>query len=428
MLKMLWVTVMEAIKATKEKLNDEVPLIGFAGSPWTILCYCVQGQGSKNFDKAKELCFTQPVVAHSLLQKITDTTIAYLKAKVKAGVNAVQVFDSWGGMLSPTDYNEFSWQYIQQIIDAIKDETPVIVFGKGCWFALGDMAKSGASALGVDWTCSARNAHIKKMVTQMINEFGKDNYIVNLGHGILPNVPVENAKAFIDAVKEYQLKLWKYFFIPIGISIVTACLIGFLAYTLSDTIGSFLSRIWIWEFGKETFTYITNIIGGFLIVAIEQNLTPDLSKSFVENKVKEFAAKEEFLFVLKDKETHTVVGLIYLKELDWEKKQGELAYAIGYQLEDKFFAYIQNLQDTISAKLEEVDGKATFAEDIWKRPEGGGGRTRVIENGNVFEKGGVNISGVHGELPKSMQAYFGVEDADFLRLRIEFWFYIQRIP
>jgi len=220
--------VMEAIKATKEKLNDEVPLIGFAGSPWTILCYCVQGQGSKNFDKAKELCFTQPVVAHALLQKITDTTIAYLKAKVKAGVNAVQVFDSWGGMLSPTDYQEFSWQYIQQIVDALKDEAPVIVFGKGCWFALGDMSKSGASALGVDWTCSARNARylsggkitlqgnfdpsrlfsppaeIKKMVTQMINEFGKDNYIVNLGHGILPTVPLENAKAFIDAVKEYK--------------------------------------------------------------------------------------------------------------------------------------------------------------------------------------------------------------------------------
>ncbi|MBU2948149.1 uroporphyrinogen decarboxylase [Zobellia uliginosa] len=220
--------VMDAIKATKEKLDDEVPLIGFAGSPWTILCYCVQGQGSKTFDKAKELCFTQPVVAHELLQKITDTTIAYLKAKIKAGVNAVQVFDSWGGMLSPTDYNEFSWQYIQQIIDALKEETPVIVFGKGCCFALGDMAKSGAAALGVDWTCSARNARyltggkitlqgnfdparllsppseIKKMVTQMINEFGKDSYVVNLGHGILPNVPVENAKAFIDAVKEWR--------------------------------------------------------------------------------------------------------------------------------------------------------------------------------------------------------------------------------
>ena len=220
--------VMQAIKATKEKLNDEVPLIGFAGSPWTILCYCAQGQGSKTFDKAKELCFTQPIVAHELLQKITDTTIAYLKAKIKAGVDAVQVFDSWGGMLSPVDYQEFSWKYIQQIIDALKDEAPVIVFGKGCWFALGDMAKSGAAALGVDWTCSARNARyltggsiplqgnfdparllsppseIKKMVTQMIRDFGKDNYIANLGHGILPNIPVENAKAFIDAVKSYQ--------------------------------------------------------------------------------------------------------------------------------------------------------------------------------------------------------------------------------
>ena len=220
--------VMQAITMTKEKLNNEVPLIGFAGSPWTILCYCVQGQGSKTFDKAKEFCFTQPLAAHQLLQKITDTTIAYLKAKVRAGVNAVQVFDSWGGMLSPNDYQEFSWKYIQQIIDALKDEAPVIVFGKGCWFALGDMAKSGAAALGVDWTCSPKNARyltggnitlqgnfdparllsppseIKKMVTQMINEFGKDRYIANLGHGILPNIPLENAKAFIDAVKEYK--------------------------------------------------------------------------------------------------------------------------------------------------------------------------------------------------------------------------------
>lgn len=221
--------VMDAIKMTKENLNDEIPLIGFAGSPWTILCYCVQGQGSKNFDLAKGFCFTQPAAAHQLLQKITDTTIAYLKEKVKAGVNAVQVFDSWGGMLSPTDYQEFSFQYIQQIIDALKDEAPVIVFGKGCWFALNDMAKSGASALGVDWTCSARNARylsggkitlqgnfdpsrllsppteIKKMVHQMINEFGKDNYIVNLGHGILPNIPLENAGAFVAAVKEYTV-------------------------------------------------------------------------------------------------------------------------------------------------------------------------------------------------------------------------------
>jgi len=220
--------VMEAIKMTKEMLNDEVPLIGFAGSPWTVFCYCVQGQGSKNFDKAKEFCFTQPIAAHQLLQKITDTTIAYLKEKVKAGVNAVQIFDSWGGMLSPVDYQEFSWKYIQQIIDALHEEAPVIAFGKGCWFALEEMANSKASALGVDWTVSPKiarelthnkitlqgnmdpsrllspPAEIKKIVTQMIRDFGKDKYIVNLGHGILPNIPVENAKAFIDAVKEYK--------------------------------------------------------------------------------------------------------------------------------------------------------------------------------------------------------------------------------
>ncbi|MCD8432199.1 uroporphyrinogen decarboxylase [Tenacibaculum finnmarkense genomovar ulcerans] len=221
--------VMQAIKATKEKLNNEVPLIGFAGSPWTILCYVVQGQGSKNFDKAKEFCFTKPVLAHQLLSKITETTIAYLKAKVKAGVDAVQIFDSWGGMLSPTDYHEFSWQYINEIIEALKDDAPVIAFGKGCWFALDKMANSNASALGIDWTCSPKNARyltggnitlqgnfdpsrllsppaeIKKMVHQMINEFGKDKYIVNLGHGILPNIPLENAKAFVDAVKEYKV-------------------------------------------------------------------------------------------------------------------------------------------------------------------------------------------------------------------------------
>lgn len=220
--------VMQAIHLTKEKLQGEVPLIGFAGSPWTILCYCVQGQGSKSFDKAKAFSFSQPEAAHSLLQKITDITISYLKAKVQAGVDAVQVFDSWGGMLSPEDYQEYSWLYIQQIVDALKSETEVIVFGKGCWFALGEMAGSGASAIGVDWTCSARNARhlsggnitlqgnfdparllsppavIHEKVGQMIREFGKDRYIANLGHGILPNVPLENAKAFIDAVKNYK--------------------------------------------------------------------------------------------------------------------------------------------------------------------------------------------------------------------------------
>lgn len=222
--------VMEAIKVTKQMLDDEVPLIGFAGSPWTIFCYAVEGKGSKSFDTAKGFCFSKPEAAHALLQKITDTTIAYLKEKVKAGVNAVQIFDSWGGMLSPADYQEFSWQYINQIVEALSEVTEVIVFGKGCWFALGDMAKSKASALGVDWTCSPKNARlfagnditlqgnfdpsrllspiptIKKMVHEMIDEFGKDRLVVNLGHGILPNIPVEHAKAFIEAVKEYPTK------------------------------------------------------------------------------------------------------------------------------------------------------------------------------------------------------------------------------
>lgn len=220
--------VMEAIRMTLDKLDGQVPLIGFAGAPWTIFCYCVQGQGSKNFDAAKALCFTEPETAHALLQKITDTTIAYLKAKVRAGVHAVQLFDSWGGMLSPEDYREFSWTYMQQIVDALKDHAPVIVFAKGCWFALEEMAASGASALGVDWTVSPQVARklsggkitlqgnfdpsrllsppetIRKMVHEMIRGFGKDRYIANLGHGILPNIPLENAGAFIRAVQEYE--------------------------------------------------------------------------------------------------------------------------------------------------------------------------------------------------------------------------------
>ena len=219
--------VLDAITLTLEQLDGKVPLIGFAGSPWTLLCYSVQGSGSKTFDVAKAFCFSSPDAAHKLLQKITDTTIAYLKRKVAKGVHAVQLFDSWGGLLGPADYQEFSWYYLQQIVAALKPHIPVIVFGKGCWFALKEMSRSGASALGIDWTCSARNARylsggeitlqgnydparllspiptIKKDVKEMIAAFGKDRYIVNLGHGILPNIPVAHAQAFVDAVKEY---------------------------------------------------------------------------------------------------------------------------------------------------------------------------------------------------------------------------------
>lgn len=220
--------VFESIELTLQKLDNEIPLIGFAGSPWTILCYCIEGKGSKTFEIAKKFCFQNPEAAHLLLQKITDTTIAYLKRKVEKGVSAVQVFDSWGGMLSPEDYQIFSWQYIDQIVEALSPLTHVIAFGKGCWFALEDMTKSKVSALGVDWTIKpevARNLTnnsmtlqgnfdptrlysspetIKKMVTEMINRFGKDKYIVNLGHGILPDIPLENAEAFIRAVVDWK--------------------------------------------------------------------------------------------------------------------------------------------------------------------------------------------------------------------------------
>lgn len=220
--------VFDAIELTLQKLDNSIPLIGFAGSPWTILCYCVEGKGSKAFDIAKRFCFEQPEAAHLLLQKITDTTIAYLKRKVETGVSAVQVFDSWGGMLSPYDYQEFSWHYINQIVEALSPLTHVVVFGKGCWFALEEMTLSKASALGVDWTIRPEIARklvgenmtlqgnfdpsrlysspeiIKKMVTEMIDRFGTDRYIVNLGHGILPNIPLENAEAFIRAVVDYK--------------------------------------------------------------------------------------------------------------------------------------------------------------------------------------------------------------------------------
>ena len=220
--------VYDAIDITLQKLDNEIPLIGFAGSPWTLLCYCVEGKGSKSFDIAKSFCFTQPEAAHLLLQKITEVTIAYLKRKVKSGVSAVQIFDSWGGMLSPEDYQEFSWKYINQIVEALAPEAHVVVFAKGCWYALEEMTKSKVSALGVDWTITPELARkfthnsitlqgnfdparlhsspevIRKMVHEMIDRFGKDQYIANLGHGILPNIPVENAEAFIRAVVEWK--------------------------------------------------------------------------------------------------------------------------------------------------------------------------------------------------------------------------------
>ncbi len=219
--------VTDALSLTKKELNGRVPLIGFAGAPWTILCYMVEGKGSKTWDKAKQFAFVQPALAHQLLQKITNITIQYLKAQVKAGADTVQVFDSWAGSLSPADFKIFAQPYLLQIADALKEDAPVILFPKGTWHALSDLSKSSAAGIGIDWCIDPAMARaftnnsitlqgnfdpakllapipeIRKAVKEMIAAFGTQRYIANLGHGITPNVPVDHAKAFVDAVKEF---------------------------------------------------------------------------------------------------------------------------------------------------------------------------------------------------------------------------------
>ncbi len=220
--------VFEAIKLIKQELNGRVPLIGFAGAPWTLLCYMVQGKGSKTFDEAKAFCYQQPELAHQLLQMITDTSIAFLKGQVAAGADVVQIFDSWGGLLSKKDFETFSLKYIRQIVAALKDEIPTIIFAKGAWSSLPEMAATGAHGLGIDWCIEPQFARqlaggsvtlqgnfdpakllspipvIQKEAKEMLQAFGKGKHIANLGHGILPNVAVDHAKAFIDTVKEFR--------------------------------------------------------------------------------------------------------------------------------------------------------------------------------------------------------------------------------
>ena len=219
--------VLDALALTKKELAGRVPLIGFAGAPWTILCYMVEGRGSKTWDKAKQFAYTQPELAHALLQKITDITIDYLRAQVKAGADTVQVFDSWAGALSPEDFRTFAQPYLLQIADGVKDQAPVILFPKGSWYALKDLSHSSASGIGIDWSITPEFARsltnnsitlqgnfdpakllapvpkIRQWVKEMIEGFGTQCYIANLGHGITPNVPVDHARAFVDAVKEF---------------------------------------------------------------------------------------------------------------------------------------------------------------------------------------------------------------------------------
>ena len=220
-----------AIKLLKKELAGRVPVIGFAGAPWTLLAYMVEGSGSKTFSKAKKFLYTQPEAAHALLQKITDSTINYLRAQIDAGADIIQIFDSWAGILSPVQYAEFSHSYINLICDALKSShpnTPLTVFAKGAFFAMEAYSKTKCETIGLDWNMDiaisrkqvgesktlqgnmdpcllyADYKTIKKETEKMLREFGPTRHIANLGHGVYADVDKDKVKCFVDTVKEFR--------------------------------------------------------------------------------------------------------------------------------------------------------------------------------------------------------------------------------
>jgi uroporphyrinogen decarboxylase len=222
--------VIDAIKITKKELNGRVPLIGFAGAPWTIFAYMVEGSGSKTFSKARAMLYTQPEFSHRLLQMITDSTINYLKAQIEAGADLIQIFDSWAGILPPNHYEEFSLRYIQQICDAI-NEVPKTVFAKGAFFAREQMAKLNCETIGLDWNMGIAESRrmigdnktlqgnldpaalygspkeVEAATKLMLDQFGAGRHIANLGHGVYPDIDPEKVKVFIETVKSYSANI-----------------------------------------------------------------------------------------------------------------------------------------------------------------------------------------------------------------------------
>jgi uroporphyrinogen decarboxylase len=225
--------VMEALRLTKQMLAGRVPLLGFAGAPFTIFCYMTEGRGSKTFSVAKKLLYTDPTFAHALLQQITDTTITYLKAQIRAGADLVQLFDSWAGILSPAQYEAFSLPYIRQICDALKADpqvghTPITVFAKGAFFARQAIGQLNCDVVGLDWNMDiaesralvpgktlqgnldpcvlyAEPAQIRTEVAQMLTAFGPQRHIANLGHGVYPDTNPDHVRVFIEAVKAFKV-------------------------------------------------------------------------------------------------------------------------------------------------------------------------------------------------------------------------------
>lgn len=222
--------VSDAIVLTKKALNQTVPLIGFSGSPWTVATYMVEGQSSKTFEKIKSMMFAEPALLHALLEKITDVTIDYLNAQIEAGADAIMVFDSWGGVLSPFHYQLFSLNYMKKIGEKIYRDhqgkkIPLIFFSKGCGLYLETIADAGCDAVGLDWTMDLSVAkrlvgdrvalqgnldpcalfsdqqtiqqEAKKILSVYNNQTG---FVFNLGHGILKDTPIDSVAALMDVV------------------------------------------------------------------------------------------------------------------------------------------------------------------------------------------------------------------------------------
>jgi len=222
-----------AVKKIQQELNGKLPLIGFAGSPWTVATYMVEGGSSKEFAKIKQLLYREPATLHALLDKLAETTALYLQAQIAAGVNAVMIFDTWGGALSGPAYSEFSLRYMEKIVDALgEQDLPVILFTKGGGQYLELMAATGCNALGLDWTQDIGQARdrvsdqvalqgnldpgvlygsresIEQEVARILQSFGPNpGHVFNLGHGIHQFVDPDNVKILVDAVHQQSQQI-----------------------------------------------------------------------------------------------------------------------------------------------------------------------------------------------------------------------------
>ena len=218
--------VMEIIRILRRELDGAVPLIGFAGAPWTLAAYMIEGGGSRNYASVKRMMFGDPQTFHALLDKVADTIILYLNAQIEAGAQVVQLFDSWAGELSPRDYETFALPYERKIFESInRAAAPTIIYINGSGTFLEQMATCGADVLSLDWRVNLQDARARvgdhltlqgnldpcvllstpEVITEkaraLIGEGGGHRHILNLGHGILPMTPVDNARAFIEAAK-----------------------------------------------------------------------------------------------------------------------------------------------------------------------------------------------------------------------------------